>query len=337
MLRESKPEGHSPAIDDMDNTDRKLLNEVQWSFPLDTRPFRELGKRSGIDEHETIERISRLRKIGIIRQISAIYDTRRLGYSSTLVSFSVDERMIDSVAERINSHPGVSHNYRRDGEFNLWFTLATPPGTDVSKEAARLAEENGVSRWHVLPAIKLYKIGVRLNMTGEAVRTEEEKRSWKTPFVPGEEDRRFIRVTQRDIETIPAPFDSMSAELGMSNEELFRRFAAYQELGVMRRFAAILRHQKAGFVANGMVCWRADEEESARIAEAAREFSEISHCYMRPTYEDWPYSTFTMIHGRERSECEHIASELSRKTGLSDYVILYSTKEYKKQRVEYFV
>ncbi|MBX8635688.1 MAG: Lrp/AsnC family transcriptional regulator [Thermoplasmata archaeon] len=321
----------------IDGTDRRLLNEIQWEFPLVRRPYLALGRKLGLSEEVLMQRIEHLREIGVIRQINAIYDTRRLGYSSTLVSFSVEEDRIDDVAEKINGHPGVSHNYRREGEFNLWFTLATPPGTDVGSEAARLAAENGVVRWHLLPALKLYKIGVRLNMTGEHVEVPKEKRKWDTPFTVTEEDRKFIRATQKDLSISAEPFESMAAEAGMSVEEMFDRFRSYHDLGVMRRFAAILRHQKAGFVANGMVCWKADETVSQKVAEAAVEYSEVSHCYMRPTYGDWPYSTYTMIHGREKKECERIAAEISAKTGITDYVVLYSTREYKKKRVEYFV
>ncbi len=320
-----------------DETDRKLLNEIQWAFPLTEKPYLTLGERLGLSENDTLRRIEDLRNIGIIRQINAIYDTRRLGYSSTLVSFAVDERRIDEVAERINSHPGVSHNYRREGEFNLWFTLATPPGTDVGSEAARLAADSDVGRWHLLPALKLYKIGVRLNMTGEQVVSSVEKRKWNEPFSVTDDDRRLIRATQRDLQTVSRPFDRMASEAGLSVEMMFDRLRGLQDIGVMRRFAAILRHQKAGFVANGMVCWKADAASSQKVADAAAEYSEISHCYMRPTYDDWPYSTYTMIHGREKKECEHIAGEISARTGIRDFVILYSTREYKKKRVEYFV
>ncbi len=328
---------HEDATELLDGTNRKLLNEIQWEFPLDEKPFAAIGRKIGTDESDAISRVSKLKASGIIRQINAIYDTRRLGYSSTLVSFAVGDEDVDAVAERINMHPGVSHNYRRDSEFNLWFTLATPPGTDVTAEAARLAEENGIRRWHLLPALKLYKIGVRLNMTGEEMKQQKDRRQWETPFSAGEDDKRFIRATQKDIRIIERPFNPVADELGMSVKELFGKFDHYQRLGVMRRFAAILRHQKAGFVANGMVCWKADEQDSARIADVTSKINEVSHCYMRPTYEDWPYSTFTMIHGRERKECEKIAEEISKQTGIADYVILYSTKEYKKQRVEYFV
>ncbi len=320
-----------------DEVDRKLLNEIQWEFPLVKRPYLSIGKKLGLSEEEAMRRVIDLRGKDVIRQINAIYDTRRLGYSSTLVSFSVEEDRIDAVAEKINAHPGVSHNYRREGDFNLWFTLATPPGRDVGSEAARLAIDNGVERWHLLPALKLYKIGVRLNMTDERVETPGEKRRWDVPFTATDDDMRFIRATQKDLPNVEEPFESMAEEAGMSIEEMFDRFHHYHEIGVMRRFAAILRHQKAGFVANGMVCWKADETASQKVAEAAVEYSEVSHCYMRPTYGDWPYSTYTMIHGREKKECERIAAEISARTGIIDYVVLYSTREYKKQRVEYFV
>lgn len=336
MKAPEKTDDDSQAVP-LDELDRKLLNEIQWEFPIVQRPYLALAEKLQSDEKEVMRRIQKLRDSGVIRQINAIYDTRRLGYSSTLVSFSVEDGRIDAVAERINAHPGVSHNYKREGVFNLWFTLATPPGTDIGMEAAGLASETGVERWHLLPATKLYKIGVRLNMTDEQIESPREKRKWDTQFTVSEDDRVFIRATQKDLPAVEEPFNIMAAEAGMSAGKMFDRFQYYYEIGVMRRFAAILRHQKAGFVANGMVCWRADEKESQELAAAAVEHSEISHCYMRPTYSDWPYSTYTMIHGRDRRECETIASEISRETGISDYVILYSTKEYKKRRVEYFV
>jgi len=322
---------------ELSDTERRVLNEIQWSFPLCDRPFLSLSERIGIPEDEVMSIIVTLKEAQIIRQINAIFDTRRLGYHSTLVSFSVPEESIDLVAENLNRHPGVSHNYRREGRFNLWFTLATPPDVDVEVEASRLAHENKVEQWHLLPALKLYKIGVKLNMTGEERKEEIRERKWSVPFIPDEKDKRFIRALQKDLAITERPFDAISLEAGVTNDELFQRCAYYQELGVMRRFAAILRHQNAGFVANGMVCWRADETTSARIASAAREYSEVSHCYMRPVYGDWPYSTYTMIHGRRREECERIAREISAKSGVTDFVVLYSTKEYKKQRVEYFV
>ena len=97
-------------VHDLDNIDKQILNDIQWTFPLVDRPFLELAKKYDVSEDEIIDRIKKLKQIGIIRQISAIFDTRKLGYKSALVAFAVDKNKIESVANEINKHPGVSHN-----------------------------------------------------------------------------------------------------------------------------------------------------------------------------------------------------------------------------------
>ncbi|MEX2458240.1 MAG: AsnC family transcriptional regulator, partial [Actinomycetota bacterium] len=104
----------------MDELDRELLNVIQNDFPMESAPFAELGRRLGIDEAETLTRIARLKDQHVIRQVSAIFDTRALGYRSSLVAMAVPKDRLERAAELINAHPGVSHNYRRNHEFNLW-------------------------------------------------------------------------------------------------------------------------------------------------------------------------------------------------------------------------
>ena len=112
----------------MDLTDRKLLNLVQEEFPLVDRPFSQLADTLEIGEQEVIDRLTELKRTNVLRQISAIFDTRRLGYKTTLVAMAFDPDKLHKAALEINRHPGVSHNYAREGSFyNLWFTVAVPP------------------------------------------------------------------------------------------------------------------------------------------------------------------------------------------------------------------
>src|SRR5262245_5614304 len=111
----------------IDNLDKKLLNDIQWSFPLVERPYLEISIQHQISEDEVMQRIIRLRALGLIRQINAIFDTRRLGYKSALVAFAIRSDKIDYIAAMVNKHPGVSHNYERNHEYNMWFTIAVPP------------------------------------------------------------------------------------------------------------------------------------------------------------------------------------------------------------------
>ena len=106
----------------MDNLDKEILNEIQWTFPLTSRPYHEIAKKFDVSLETVKDRLIHLKKIGILRQLSAIFDTRKLGYKSSLVAMEIEPDKLDYVASQINRHPGVSHNYERNHQFNLWFT-----------------------------------------------------------------------------------------------------------------------------------------------------------------------------------------------------------------------
>jgi len=124
--------------------------------------------------------------------------------------------------------------------------------------------------------------------------------------------------------------------VGVSQAELFAMAADLTERKMLRRFAAILRHQKAGYTVNGMGVWEVDPGKADEAGDIMAEFRNISHCYLRPTYPDWPYNVFSMIHGRSKEDCEAVAKAVQEKTGIKNYDMLYSTREFKKTRVEYF-
>lgn len=325
----------------IDSLDKELLNEIQWVFPLVQRPFLEIGKHLGISENEVMRRISIMKKNGIIRQINAIFDTRNLGYKSALIAFAVDPDKLDSVAQEVNKHPGVSHNYERNHEFNMWFTMAVPPGGDMKRELDDLSVLDGVIKYRLLPTLKLYKIGVRLDMVNDDPKKPLPERDVKQiepkKFEISAEDKCFIRELQKDLRIVSEPFNEPARNLGMSVQELFERANQYQISGIMRRFAAILRHRDVGFTANGMVVWKVPQDKVDEVGNKLALFPQVSHCYRRPIYPDWPFNLFSMIHARTMEAAENIASEMSRHTGMSEYKILFSSREFKKERVKYFV
>ncbi len=151
----------------MDELDRQLLNRIQGDFPLVSRPFAELGAPLGLSEDETITRMQALKAGRIVRQISAIFDTKSLGYKSSLVAMRVDPARITEAARIINEHPGVTHNYERNHEYNLWFTIAVPPTSDLEAVVQRIHDLAGAEVTRVMYTLRLFKIGVNLDMTGE--------------------------------------------------------------------------------------------------------------------------------------------------------------------------
>jgi DNA-binding Lrp family transcriptional regulator len=321
----------------MDVIDRRLLNLVQKGFPLVARPFAAIGERLGISEENALARTQRLKNAGIIRQISAIFDSRRLGYSSTLVAMDIPEQHIDESAGRISEHAGVSHNYKRDHSFNLWFTLTLPPGADLEAEVTQLSDVAPARRTRILPALRLYKIGVELDLEQGANVADQRPPSEQPAESITNEHLDYVRILQQDLPLEPTPFQGWAESLGISEEEMFTRAGELEASGVMRRFAAVLRHQKAGFVANAMICWRIPEGRLPDLGYRLAAYPHVSHCIQRRVYPDWPYNVLSMVHARSRKGCEEIARQMSEEIGVDDYVILYSTKEYKKERVRYHV
>jgi len=324
----------------IDLFDKQLLNDIQWVFPLVDRPYLEISKRHNMSEDEVMRRIAYMKDMGLIRQINAIFDTRRLGYKSALVAFAVMPDKLDSVANEVNKHPGVSHNYERNHDFNMWFTLAVPPYGEMKSDLDRLASLDGVIKYRLLPTLKLYKIGVRLDMVNDDTEKpkpmDEVKQLNPKKIEITETDKHFIRELQKDLKVIPEPFKEMAENLSITTTELFAKAKEYEKNGVMRRFAAILRHRDAGFSANGMVVWQVPDEKIDEIGYKLAAFPQVSHCYRRPVFSDWPFNLFSMIHARTLEAAEKIAVEMSEIVEIKDYRILFSSREFKKERVKYF-
>ena len=331
----------------MDLVDRKILNIIQTRFPLVEMPFAEIGDEVELPEEEVIERIGELKRKNVVRQISAIFDTRRLGYKTTLVAMRVPADELDAAAQIINEHPGVSHNYARNGHFNLWFTVAVPPYEDLAETVEDMASRTGAESYRLMPTIKFFKIGVNFDMVKEEGAAKKyyspdgydraDGQDWNKAMPITDFEIEVIRELQEDVELTPRPFSPMAERLGIPLQELFDIADSLQERSLMRRFSAVLHHRRAGFSSNAMAVWKVPSERAIEVGNIMAQSRWVTHCYERPTFPDWPYTHFTMIHATSQDTCEDVAAELSEATGISEYQLLYSTREYKKTRVRYFV
>ena len=325
----------------MDDADQLLLNTIQTAFPLVPRPFAALGEVLGEGEDDVLVRYQRLKDERIIRQVSAIFDTRRLGYASSLVATSVPEERVDEAAAVIDAHPGVSHDYRRDHEFNLWWTIAVPPEMDLQQHVDALHRLTGATSTRVLPTLKLYKIGVDLDVSDQRSMAARSvlpayRDSGRTAADLDDDEKGYLLELQEDLEVVAAPFAAMAARLGVGEDDVIKAAHSFIDEGLMRRFAAVLHHRRAGFGANAMSVWRVAEEDVDRYGYELAGYAAVSHCYRRPTYPDWPYALFGMIHATSKERVEEAVADIRERTGLDEHRLLYSTKEYKKIRVRYF-
>ena len=331
---------------DLDLADRKLLNLLQTSLPLVEEPFEALGQSVDLGSSEVIRRIQSLKDKNVVRQISAIFDTRRLGYKTVLVAMRLPPDKLDAGAHTINAHPGVSHNYARDGAFNLWFTVAVPPHESLEETVEEMAHRTGAERYRMLPTIRFFKIGVNFDMVKEEGAADdyyspdgynrENGADWNKVETVSEFEIEAIRELQEDLPLEPRPFGPMAARLGITQRELFALADSFQERGIMRRYSAVLHHRRAGFKANAMGVWKVPAERAEEVGNLMARSRWVTHCYERPTYPDFVYSHYTMIHATSTEQCEEVAREISEATGISEYQLLYSTREYKKTRVRYF-
>ena len=326
----------------LDELDKRLLNLLQGSFPIAPRPYAAVAELAGVPEEEVLVRTKRLLDERIIREVTPIFDTRVLGYSSMLVAAKVDPENPWRAAKIINSHPGVSHNYLRDHDFNIWFTIATEPGSLLGLEGTLevLQLLTGAQSLRQLPTLRLFKIRMDLEMEKgtDALAAAAEAVDHKEPeaIELSELDVAVIRATQGPMEVAAEPFAPAAAELGIDEAALLDHLESMRERRALRRVAAILFHRRAGFSANGMGVWRVPEDRILELGPRMASFRGISHCYQRPTYEDWPYSVFTMAHGRSKEECDAILDSIAADTGIEDRRTLYSSTEFKKIRLRYF-
>ncbi len=328
----------------LDETDKRLMNLLQSSFPLDPEPFALVAAEADLELDDVLARTQRLLDGRIIREITPIFDTRALGYESMLVAAKVDAENPQRAAKIVNAHPGVSHNYLRTHDFNMWFTIATPPDSKLGLKGTleALMEETGAESMRELPTLTLFKINMNLEMEkgtdALAAPVEAAPPRELEPQPYDEDDIALIRALQGPMAAVARPYDAAAVELGISTQELLDRLRGMIDRKILRRVAAILYHRRAGFSANGMGVWKVPEDEILEVGGRMASFRGISHCYQRPTYPDWPYSVFTMAHGRSKEECDAILDSIAAECGMGadDRATLYSSTEFKKIRLHYF-
>jgi DNA-binding Lrp family transcriptional regulator len=334
----------SERIIAMNEKRSNLLRVIQDGLPIEKEPFQSIASIIDLPQKEVMDIIKNLKKEKIIRQISPIYNTRALGYDSSLVAFNVLPEKIEEVVNFVNAHPGVSHNYERNHRFNLWFTLTLHPDSSLGLEGTvmLMAQRTEVREYVILRSKRIFKIGVKLDMQEDNGTTDNGERvsgndggKYKINSI-SDGDKEIIRITQSDLPIVERPFYEYVSLLGIDENLLLDKLKEFREKGIMRRFAAVLYHRNLGFKANGMVAWQVPEEEVEEVGNILAKFMHVSHCYERETNKYWRYNLFTMIHGKTEKEVEDVVRGMIEKAGNYEHLILYSTREFKKCRIRYF-
>jgi len=325
------------------SNEETVLNLIQSGVAVSEDPFGIIAKDAGIRADEAIDIVDRMKRKGVIRNIAGIFNGEKLGYYLSLVALSVSEENIRKASEIINSHPGVSHNYLRSHKYNIWFTLAEENEDMFNRSLRVIREISEADDFLVLRNEKLFKLGVMLEIGNKKSRDSQDS------GVPGhgtefsklnDHEKEGIRLLQMDLPVEQRPFQKLIDSAGsfLTEEDLIRVAKSFRDRGIMRRYSAVLRHVKAGYSHNAMTAWKPDRpDNSDTYIKPFIEEGAVTHLYLRTVYPGrWEYPLFAMIHARTEPELQEIIFLLSEKSGIEEYLVLRTEKEFKKKRVTYF-
>ena len=323
-----------------DELDGRLLAAIQRRVPLVARPWRQLAAELGAAEGRVCARVGALGgPDGVIREIAGIFDAPALGYATTLAAARVLPDRLAAAGGIVAGHPGVSHAYARGGELNLWFTLAVGPdstlGLDGTLEVLR--RRVGAERMVSLPAVRRYKLHVVFGGAPSPAAPEAVGRTGVArPAEPAPKQVRAIRALQRPLRAVPEPFDAPARAEKLTADDLLVHASDFLAAGWMRRYAAVLRHRRAGAAVNVLVAWRVPEDRADAFGRRAAQCESVSHCFSRAPAEGWPYNLYTMVHAADEPTAERVVSALAADAGGPPRAVLPTVAEYKKAKVRLF-
>lgn len=336
---------------------RAVLTAVQTALPVEEHPYAALGAACGTDEAGAFAVVKAARAAGIVRRIGASFDSYKLGYISTLAALAVPADDLDHVAALVGAHPGITHNYERDDRYNLWFTCIAHGRAALERELESIQRETGLDDLLVLPALRLFKVRVAFDVREGASAGDATPHAAGAPdfIVPANTvpldldgvDRALVRALQGDLAGDVRPFALAAAQVSelvgrtVSEAEVLKRTRALVEARAIRRLGTMVRHRKMGFVCNAMGVWDIPDDQVEQAGVILARPASVSHCYERPRRATWPWNLYTMIHGRDRAECEQVAANLHAELAAAGITVepprmLVSTREFKKTSMRYF-
>ncbi len=338
----------------MPDVEEKIITELQAGLAITDSPFNDLAEKLGIEKAILFEAANRLVKAGVIREISPVFNARKIGYSSTLVAVSVSDMVVPDLVKRINSFAGVSHNYARQHKFNIWFTLTVPnsiAGADPFEPVlSSLKDDFPIDEIMSLPSRKMYKLKVQFgkkSASGDLPHSSFDLHSLSAvsePLIVSEEQKQMIRELQKGIPIVERPYEAIAkaansalGEDSFDSGTIVDLLNSWKRQGAIRRIAGRVRHKKVGYLANAMVVFRVEPADIDNAGAALAEMPCVSHCYHRSTNDLWHYNLYAMTHAKTETELKKAIGKMIDLIKPQKYEQLYTLMEYKKESVKYFV
>lgn len=323
----------------MSDVQMNLLNDFQRGFPLTSAPFDILSSRLGMGVDEVLETLRRLTREGVISRIGAVIRPNRIGVS-TLAAMTVPAARLASVAQMVNCHPEINHNYEREHQFNLWLVATAANAAHLDRVLHAIEQETGLPIMR-LPMVQDYHIDLGFDLRATVALADH--RSFKTPDIKSlpmldAQDYALIAAIQDGLPLVARPYAEIGASAGLSEADVLSRLERLLDQDVIKRFGIVVRHHELGFRANAMVVWSIPDDRIDELGRCIGASGLVNLCYQRPRrLPDWPYNLFAMIHGKDRDAVLERLERVRDQCGLMDFehAVLFSKQRFKQTGAHY--
>ena len=332
----------------LDRIDRAVINAFQGGFPVVEEPFEpaaEALRARGIDVTgaELLERVQRLDDDGVLTRFGALINAQEIGGAATLVAMHAPEERFEEVAEQVNAHREVAHNYEREHpHLNMWFVVSVADPDAVDRVLADIEAETGQETYN-LPKREEFRVEAKFLLDGPipdgdldcsdlGPAVEPVERDTLTP-----EERDLIVEVQGGLPVTATPYADVAEELGVDTEWVTSTIKRFNEEGKVRRVGVIPNHYSLGYTENGMTVWNVPDDLVSEVGPEVASLDFVTHCYRRPRHEGvWPYNFFAMTHGRSEEESQQRIQQVKETmesfwdVSDDDWDTLFSTQILKK-------
>jgi DNA-binding Lrp family transcriptional regulator len=301
---------------ELTDLDRAVVNAFQGGFPVVERPFEPAAaalRERGVDvsAEELLDRVRALDEAGVLTRFGALVNAEEIGGTATLVAMHAPEDRFEEVAELVNAHREVAHNYEREHpHLNMWFVVSVAEESRVEEVLAEIEAETGQPTYN-LPKEDEFRVEAKFMLDGPIPAGDVDLSHLGPDVDP--EDRRTLTPAERDLvleiqgglPVTETPYADVAAAIGAETEWVVRTIKRFELEGKVRRVGVIPNHYALGYTENGMTVWDVPDDVVDDVGPAVASLDFVTHCYRRPRHEGvWPYNFFAMTHGRSEAESE---------------------------------
>ena len=334
--------------DGLDSVDRAVVNAFQGGFPVVAEPFDPAAaalRDRGVDVsgEELLERVRRLDEAGTLTRFGALIDAGEIGGTATLVATCAPEERFDEVAEQVNAHREVAHNYRREHpHLNMWFVVSVSDPDAVDRVLADIEAETGRETYN-LPKQREFRVEAKFPLDGPVPDGDVDCSGLGPDVEPVDRDtltpaeRDLVVEIQDGLPVTETPYADVAAGLDADPGWVRRTIQRFDAEGKVRRVGVVPNHYALGYTENGMTVWDVPDDVVDEVGPAVASLEFVTHCYERPRHEGvWPYNFFAMTHGRSEAESQRRIEEVRATmdgywdVSEGDWDTLFSTEILKK-------